>query len=53
MRTSSTTMKMWDIHITSTLRLEACHIMPFVQAIYGCDATSNVWNGSAAFQDSK
>jgi hypothetical protein len=36
-----------------TLRLEACHIMPFIQVIYGCDATSNVWNGSAAFQDSK
>ena len=41
MRTSSTTMKIWDIRkTTSTLRLDACHIMPFVQAISGCDTTS-------------
>ena len=53
MRTSSTTMKIWDIRKTaSTLGLVACHIMPFVQAISGCDTTSNVWNESAAFQDS-
>ena len=34
-------MKIWDIRkTTSTLRLEAWHIMPFVQAISGCDTTS-------------
>jgi hypothetical protein len=27
--------------------------MPFVQAISGCNTTSNVWNGSATFEDSK
>ena len=54
MRTSSTMMKIWDIRKTaSTLGLVACHIMPFVQAISGCHTTANVWNGSAAFQDSK
>jgi len=54
MRTSSTTMKICDIRKTaSTLGLVACHIMPFVQAISSCDTTSNVWNGSATFQDSK
>jgi len=53
MRNSSTTMKIWDIRKkASTLGLLACHIMPFVQAISGCDTTSNVWNGSA-IQDSK
>ena len=41
MRTSSTTMKIWDIRQTaSTLGLDASHIMPFVQAISGCDKTS-------------
>ena len=50
-RTSSTTMKIWDIRkLASTLGLDACHIMPFVQAITGCDTISNIWNGSAAFQ---
>ena len=44
MKTSSKTMKIWDIReTTSTLlkkRLDACHIMPFVQAISVCDTTS-------------
>jgi hypothetical protein len=45
MRTISTTMKLWDIRkTTSTLGLDAGHItiiiMPFVQAISGCDKTS-------------
>ena len=53
MRNSSTTMKIWDIcKEASTLGLLACHIMSCVQAISGCDTTSNVWNGSA-IQDSK
>ena len=34
-------MKIWDIRgVTSTLGLDSCHIMPFVQAISGCDTTS-------------
>jgi hypothetical protein len=34
-------MKIWDIRkTTSTLGLDASHIMPFVQAISGCDKTS-------------
>ena len=48
MRTSSTTMKLWDIRkTTSTLGLDAGHItiiiMPFVQAISGCDKTSPMY----------
>jgi hypothetical protein len=35
MRTSSTTMKIWDIRRTvSTLGLDACHIMPFVKGYF-------------------
>ena len=50
-RTSSTTMEIWDIRKTaSTLGLDSCHIMPFVPAISGCDKISNIWNGSAAFR---
>jgi hypothetical protein len=54
MNTSCTTMEIWNIRKTaSTLGLVACHILSFVQAISGCDRTSNVSNGSAAFQDYK
>jgi hypothetical protein len=48
-------MKICDIRKTaSTLRrMPYIDIMPFVQAISGCNTTSNVWNGSATFEDSK
>jgi hypothetical protein len=40
-RASSTTIKICDIRgTTSTLGLDACNIMPFVQVISGCDTTS-------------
>ena len=41
MRTSSTTMKICKT--TSTFRLDACHRMPFVQAISGCDTTFSMF----------
>ena len=52
MRTSSTTMKIWNIRkTTSTLGLDACHILPFVHAISGCDTTSQMFGiESTAFQ---
>jgi hypothetical protein len=44
MSTSSTTMKIWDIRKTkSTLGLDACHVLPFVHAISGCDTTSRMF----------
>ena len=43
MRMSSTTMKIWDIRgTTSTLGLDAFHIMQFVHAISECDTTSQM-----------
>ena len=44
MRTSSTTMKIWDIHeTTSTFGLDECNIIPFLQVISGCDTISKMF----------
>jgi hypothetical protein len=46
-------MEIWNIRkTTSTLGLDACHILPFVHAIYGCDTTSRMFGieKSTAFQ---
>ena len=50
MRTSSTTMKICDIHgTTSTLGPDACHIMPFVQVISSCATTSQMFGMNQMF----
>ena len=44
MRTSSTTMKICDIRgTTSTLGLDECNIIPFLQVISGCDTISKMF----------
>ena len=53
MGSCSTTWEIWGIRKTiPTLGLDACHLMPFVHAIAGCDTTSQMFGieKSTAFQ---
>ena len=53
MKTSSSTMKIWDIRKTkSALGLDVCHLIPFIHAISGCDTTCRMFGKGkpAAFQ---